>query len=45
MNSSLLPHVARSDDLNRVSSTAYALGYIGGGLLLAAPSFIAFSSE
>jgi UMF1 family MFS transporter len=36
LNSSLLPHVSRSDDLNRVSSLAYALGYIGGGILLAA---------
>lgn len=36
MNSSLLPHVSRPDDLSRVSSLAYALGYIGGGLLLAA---------
>lgn len=35
LNSSLLPHVSRPGDLNRVSSTAYALGYIGGGLLLA----------
>src|SRR5262249_23242008 len=35
-NSSLLPHVSRPDDFNRVSSLAYALGYIGGGLLLAA---------
>src|SRR5579859_1251514 len=36
MNSSLLPHVSRSDDLNRASSLGYALGYVGGGLLLAA---------
>src|SRR5258708_13268137 len=35
MNSSLLPHVSRPDDMNRVSSMAYALGYIGGGILLA----------
>ncbi len=34
MNSSLLPHVSRPDDLNRVSSMAYALGYVGGGILL-----------
>ncbi len=33
--SSLLPHVSRPDDLNRVSSMGYALGYVGGGLLLA----------
>jgi len=34
-SSSLLPHVARQDDMNRVSSLAYAMGYVGGGLLLA----------
>ena len=34
LNSSLLPHVARPDDLNRASSLAYAMGYIGGGVLL-----------
>ncbi len=32
--SSLLPHVARPADLNRVSSLGYAMGYIGGGALL-----------
>jgi UMF1 family MFS transporter len=31
----LLPHVARPDDRDRVSSLGYALGYTGGGLLLA----------
>src|SRR5262249_21163638 len=36
LNSSLLPHVARPGDMDRVSSLAYALGYVGGGLLLAA---------
>jgi UMF1 family MFS transporter len=34
-NSSLLPHIARQDDMNRVSSLGYAMGYIGGGVLLA----------
>lgn len=34
-SSSLLPHVARSDDMNRVSSLGYAMGYVGGGTLLA----------
>jgi UMF1 family MFS transporter len=34
-NSSLLPHIARQDDMNRVSSLGYAMGYIGGGALLA----------
>jgi UMF1 family MFS transporter len=32
---SLLPHIARADELDRVSTAGYALGYIGGGLLLA----------
>ena len=32
---SLLPHVARPDELDRVSTAGYALGYLGGGLLLA----------
>ncbi len=31
----LLPHVARKDDVDRVSTRGYALGYLGGGLLLA----------
>ncbi|HSK31669.1 MAG TPA: MFS transporter, partial [Candidatus Limnocylindria bacterium] len=31
---SLLPHVARPDDLDRVSARGYAFGYLGGGLLL-----------
>ena len=31
---SLLPHVARPNDLDRVSARGYALGYLGGGLLL-----------
>ena len=32
---SLLPHIASRDEMDRVSTAAYALGYIGGGLLLA----------
>jgi UMF1 family MFS transporter len=32
---SLLPHVAGEDDMDRVSSRGYALGYLGGGILLA----------
>jgi len=32
---SLLPHIARNDELDRVSTAGYALGYVGGGLLLA----------
>ncbi len=32
---SLLPHVAKPDEMDRVSTAGYALGYLGGGLLLA----------
>jgi len=31
----LLPHVAAHDEVDRVSSSAYAIGYLGGGALLA----------
>jgi UMF1 family MFS transporter len=31
----LLPHVARPRQVDRLSTTGYALGYLGGGLLLA----------
>jgi UMF1 family MFS transporter len=31
----LLPHVARRDEMDRLSTTGYALRYLGGGLLLA----------
>ncbi len=31
---SLLPHVAHPDEIDQVSSKGYALGYLGGGLLL-----------
>ena len=31
----LLPHIARPDEIDRVSSAGYAVGYVGGGLLLA----------
>lgn len=30
----LLPHVARPEEVDRVSTAGYALGYVGGGLLL-----------
>ena len=30
----LLPHVANEDEIDEVSSRGYAMGYIGGGLLL-----------
>ena len=32
---SLLPHVAKPEDIDQVSTKGYALGYLGGGLLLA----------
>jgi UMF1 family MFS transporter len=32
---SLLPHVARPDDCDAVSARGYAMGYLGGGILLA----------
>ena len=32
---SLLPHIARADEIDRVSTGGYALGYFGGGVLLA----------
>jgi UMF1 family MFS transporter len=32
---SLLPHVARPHEINRVSTAGYALGYLGSGMLLA----------
>src|SRR5690606_27034913 len=31
----LLPHVARTEDQDKVSTRGYAWGYIGGGILLA----------
>jgi UMF1 family MFS transporter len=30
----LLPHIASADEIDRVSSAGYAIGYFGGGLLL-----------
>jgi UMF1 family MFS transporter len=32
---SLLPHIATEEELDRVSSAGYAIGYFGGGVLLA----------
>jgi UMF1 family MFS transporter len=37
---SLLPQVARADDLDRVSALGYALGYLGGGVLLVANAIL-----
>jgi UMF1 family MFS transporter len=31
----LLPHIAKPSEVDRVSSAGYAMGYVGGGLLLA----------
>lgn len=42
LNSSLLPHTALPHDMNRVSSLGYAMGYIGGGLLLAGNTAVFF---
>lgn len=33
---SLLPHIAQPHEIDRVSTAGYALGYVGGGILLAA---------
>ncbi len=32
---SLLPHIAKKDDIDQVSTRGYAMGYLGGGILLA----------
>jgi MFS transporter, UMF1 family len=32
---SFLPHIARPEEMDRVSTAGYALGYVGGGVLLA----------
>lgn len=32
---SLLPHVAKPEEIDQVSSRGYAMGYLGGGILLA----------
>jgi UMF1 family MFS transporter len=31
----LLPHIASSEEIDRVSTAGYAMGYVGGGVLLA----------
>ena len=48
----LLPHVAGPEEINRISARGYALGYLGGGLLLALnlawitkPSFFGMASK
>ena len=49
---SMLPHIAAEHELDRVSTAGYALGYIGGGVLLAInilmmskPSWFALASR
>ena len=37
---SLLPHIASHEEVDRVSSAGFALGYLGGGLVLAAGSIL-----
>lgn len=32
---SLLPHIAKKDDIDQISTRGYAMGYLGGGILLA----------
>src|SRR5271157_3526090 len=44
-SSSLLPHVAQPQDMNRVSSLGYAMGYIGGGVLLAINTALFLSAK
>ena len=41
----LLPHVAKEDDQDRVSTYGYALGYLGGGILLAINVAMIFMME
>ncbi|PKN98031.1 MAG: MFS transporter [Chloroflexi bacterium HGW-Chloroflexi-4] len=36
----LLPHVAKPEEMDQVSSRGYAMGYIGGGILLALNLFM-----
>jgi len=31
---SMLPHIAKNDDIDQVSTRGYAMGYVGGGILL-----------
>ncbi|MGI9647913.1 MAG: MFS transporter [Acidimicrobiia bacterium] len=38
----LLPHIAREEDQDRVSTRGYAMGYLGGGLLLAVNAAMIF---
>jgi UMF1 family MFS transporter len=31
---SMLPHIAKKDDIDQISTRGYAMGYVGGGILL-----------
>jgi len=42
---SFLPHIAREDEVDRVSTAGFALGYLGGGLLLALHLFLIAQPE
>lgn len=42
---SLLPHVARRNDIDQVSTKGYALGYLGGGILLVINALMALKPE
>jgi UMF1 family MFS transporter len=37
---SLLPHIAKPEDIDQVSTKGYAIGYVGGGILLAINVFM-----
>jgi UMF1 family MFS transporter len=42
---SLLTHIARKDDIDQVSAKGYALGYLGGGILLVINALMAMFPE
>ena len=42
---SLLPHVAREGEVDRLSTSGYALGYVGGGIALAVVMLLVSSPE
>ncbi|HUG41944.1 MAG TPA: MFS transporter [Longimicrobiales bacterium] len=42
---SLLPHIARDEEMDRVAAGGWAVGYIGGGLLLAVNAAMLFRPD
>ncbi|HUR29429.1 MAG TPA: MFS transporter [Planctomycetota bacterium] len=42
---SLLPHIARPGEIDRISTSGYALGYVGGGIALAGILWLIQSPE